>query len=158
MGKVVEVEELEQIRKTLGQQHKKVVFTNGCFDILHRGHLEYLLKSKALGDALIVGVNTDDSVRRIKGTKRPIIPQGDRTFIVAHLSPVDYVCLFEEDTPLALISAIVTDVLVKGADWNINEIVGKDVVERVGGKVETIDFVPNRSTSMIIEQILDRFS
>src|SRR5258706_4964272 len=158
MGKIVDSTTLEQIRKDLRRQGKRVVFTNGCFDILHRGHLEYLLKAKALGDVLIVGVNTDGSIRRIKGEKRPIIPQDDRSFIVACLSPVDYVCLFDEDTPLQLITAIVPDVLVKGEDWNIDEIVGKDVVEKAGGKVETISFVPHRSTSIIIERILDRLS
>jgi len=158
MGKIVQPEELKKIRAQLQSERKKVVFTNGCFDILHRGHLEYLLKSKALGDVLVVGINTDNSMRRIKGPRRPIIPQDDRAFIVAHLSPVDYVCLFDEDTPLALISSLLPDILVKGADWNLDGIVGKDIVEGAGGRVTTIDLVPNHSTSSIIEQIVGLFS
>ncbi|MBI5214672.1 MAG: D-glycero-beta-D-manno-heptose 1-phosphate adenylyltransferase [Ignavibacteriae bacterium] len=157
MGKLVTLPELLEIRKTAKSQKKTVVFTNGCYDIIHRGHLEYFLKAKALGDFLVVGVNTDDSVRRIKGEKRPIVPDEDRAFIVANLSPVDYVCLFSEDTPFNLIQALVPDVLVKGADWKVDDIVGKDIVERVGGKVSTIEFVPTKSTSNIIEEILRRY-
>jgi rfaE bifunctional protein nucleotidyltransferase chain/domain len=157
-GAVVELNEMKRIRESLHRQKKKIVFTNGCFDIIHRGHIEYLLKAKALGDVLVVGLNTDESVRRIKGEGRPIVTQDDRAFVLANLLPVDYVCPFAEDTPLSLITAIVPDILVKGADWKIDDIVGKDVVELAGGKVETIDFVPNRSTSGIIERILERFS
>lgn len=158
MGSVVGVEKIKSERERLRQQKKKVVFTNGCFDIIHRGHIEYLTKSKALGDILIVGINTDASVRRIKGEQRPIVQEDDRAFVLANLVPVDYVCTFDEDTPLSLITAITPDILVKGADWNINDIVGKDVVEHSGGRVATIDFIPNRSTSNIIERILERFS
>jgi D-beta-D-heptose 7-phosphate kinase/D-beta-D-heptose 1-phosphate adenosyltransferase len=158
MGSVLSVEKITSERERFRQQKKKVVFTNGCFDIIHRGHIEYLTKSKALGDILIVGINTDASVRRIKGEQRPIVPEEDRAFVVANLTPVDYVCMFGEDTPLDLITAIIPDILVKGADWDINKIVGKDIVERAGGKVATIDFIPNRSTSNIIERILERFS
>jgi rfaE bifunctional protein nucleotidyltransferase chain/domain len=158
MGKIVSREELKQIRTTLRKQNKKIVFTNGCFDIVHRGHIEYLLKAKAIADVLIVGLNTDESVHRIKGPKRPITPLEDRAIIIANLVPVDYVCTFDEDTPLELIRAIMPDVLVKGADWNIHDVVGKDIVEQAGGKVASIDFVPNRSTTSIIERILERFS
>ena len=158
MGNVVELNELTTIRELLRQQKKKTVFTNGVFDIIHRGHVDYLEKAKALGDVLIVGLNTDASVKRIKGEKRPIVSEGDRAFVLSHLTPVDYVCLFPGDTPLALISIIIPDILVKGADWNIDSIVGREVVERAGGKVATIDFVPDRSTSGIIERILERFS
>ena len=157
MGKVLTIAELKSFREALREQKKKVVFTNGVFDIIHRGHVEYLVKSKALGDVLIVGVNTDASVRRIKGDKRPIVSEGDRAFVVANLSPVDYVCLFDEDTPLNLISAIVPDILVKGADWKVDDIVGKEVVEKAGGKVITIDFIPDRSTTSIIDRVLERF-
>lgn len=158
MGQVVGRDEMRSIRTHLRSQKKKVVFTNGVFDIIHRGHIEYLLKAKELGDALIIGLNTDASVRRLKGEKRPLVTQDDRAFILANLLPVDFVCMFEEDTPLELISAIVPDVLVKGADYKIADIVGHEVVERSGGKVETIEFIPNRSTSGIIEQVLERFS
>ncbi len=158
MGRVVDQSELQSIRNRLRSEKKKVVFTNGVFDIIHRGHVEYLLKAKSLGDILIIGLNTDASVRRLKGEKRPLVTQNDRAFILANLLPVDFVCMFEEDTPLELISRIVPDVLVKGADYKIADIVGRDVVEKSGGKVETIEFVPNRSTSGIIEQVLERFS
>ncbi|MBI1808140.1 MAG: D-glycero-beta-D-manno-heptose 1-phosphate adenylyltransferase [Ignavibacteria bacterium] len=158
MGIVVTLEELKTIRTSLRRQKKHVVFTNGVFDIIHRGHIEYLTKSKASGDTLVVGINSDESVRRIKGDQRPVVPQEDRAFVVANLTPVDYVCLFNEDTPLALISAIVPDVLVKGADWSIDKIVGREVVEQAGGKVATIEFVPDRSTTNIIERILQKYS
>lgn len=158
MGRVVSEEELSPILRELRHRKKKVVFTNGCFDIIHRGHIDYLTKSKAMGDTLIVGVNTDASVRKIKGSNRPIVGQEDRAYIVANISAVDYVCLFDEETPYQLITRIVPDVLVKGADWNKEEIVGKDVVERAGGAVVTIDVIPDQSTSSIIQRILDRFS
>jgi len=158
MGKVLNIHELKSVRETLRRQNKKVVFTNGVFDIIHRGHIEYLTKAKSLGDVLVVGVNTDSSVHRIKGDKRPIVSEEDRAYIVANLSPIDYVCLFGEDTPSDLISTIVPDILVKGADWNINEIVGKDVVEKSGGKVMIIDFIPDRSTTSIIDLIIERFA
>lgn len=158
MGNVIDLEPLKAERERLRRQKKKVVFTNGCFDIIHRGHIEYLSRSKALGDVLIVGVNTDRSVNRIKGPARPIVPEDDRAYIVANLSPVDYVCLFDQDTPFEVISSLVPDVLVKGADWKVDEIVGKDVVERSGGTVATIDFLPNHSTSAIIRTIVKRFS
>lgn len=158
MGRVVEPDMMAVIRTQLRAENKTLVFTNGVFDILHRGHVEYLLKARALGDALVVGLNTDASVRRIKGDTRPIIDERDRAFILAHILPVDYVCLFDEDTPLGLISRILPDILVKGADYNVEDIIGREAVELAGGRVATIDFVPDRSTSGIIELILERFS
>jgi D-beta-D-heptose 7-phosphate kinase/D-beta-D-heptose 1-phosphate adenosyltransferase len=137
----------------LKHEGKKIVFTNGVFDIVHRGHVEYLTKAKALGDVLFVGMNTDASVQRLKGPQRPVVPQDDRAFVLAALRVVDYVCLFDEDTPYNLIKAVVPDVLVKGSDWAIDSIVGKDIVEAAGGKVQTIDYVPNRSTTNIIQKI-----
>jgi len=157
MGKVINLDDLKGIRHALKLGKRKVVFTNGVFDIIHRGHIEYLSKAKALGDVLIVGVNSDKSVQRIKGDKRPIVSESDRAFIVSNLSPVDYVCLFNEDTPFNLISIVLPDVLVKGADWNVTEIVGKNIVEQEGGKVMTIEFVPDRSTTSIIDRIIERF-
>ena len=153
MGIVVTREQLVQTRGRLKADRKRVVFTNGCFDILHRGHIDYLAQSKALGDVLVVGVNSDDSVRRLKGPGRPIVSQDDRAAVVAALGAVDFVTVFSEDTPLELIQAVVPDVLVKGADWPLDKVVGKDVVERNGGNVRTVDFVPNRSTTSIIERI-----
>ena len=153
MGEVLTREQLLPIREKLRKAGKKVVFTNGCFDILHRGHIDYLSKAKSLGDVLVVGVNTDASVRRLKGPDRPVVDEADRALVLAALAVVDYVCLFGEDTPHELIQALVPDILVKGADWALDEIVGRDVVEASGGSVRTIEFLPNRSTSKIIEKI-----
>ena len=158
MGRIVSREELQSIRTGLRGQKKRVVFTNGVFDLIHRGHIDYLTKAKALGDVLIVGVNGDDSVRRIKGSNRPLVEETDRLFIVANLSPVDYACLFHEDTPFELIRQLTPDVLVKGADWSVKDIVGKDFVEAAGGTVAAIDLVPDHSTSRLIAKILERFS
>lgn len=153
MGNVVSLQELLVARKRIKNEGKRVVFTNGCFDILHRGHVEYLRKAKALGDVLVVGVNTDSSVRRIKGPDRPVIDESDRAFVLAAFASVDYVCLFNEDTPYELIRALVPDVLVKGADWAIEKVVGRDIVEAAGGSVQTIEFLPDRSTTGILERI-----
>lgn len=158
MGRVVTRAELSAARAELRRERKKAVFTNGVFDIIHRGHIEYLAKARAAGDALIVGLNSDASVRRIKGPKRPVVGEADRAFVLANLVPVDYVCLFDEDTPEALIRDIVPDILVKGADWKIDAIVGKDIVEKAGGRVAVIDFVPDRSTTSIIDRIVERFA
>jgi rfaE bifunctional protein nucleotidyltransferase chain/domain len=154
MGAVLMRNKLIEIRQQLKKTGKKVVFTNGCFDILHRGHVDYLSKARALGDILIVGVNTDASIKRLKGTNRPIVQEDDRAAVLAALAVVDYVCLFDEDTPHELIRALVPDILVKGADWSVSDIVGKDMVEAAGGAVHTIEFLPNRSTSNIIQKIL----
>jgi len=154
MGEILSRNDLIPIREQLKKAGKHVVFTNGCFDILHRGHVDYLSRAKAQGDVLIVGLNSDDSVKRLKGSNRPIVDEGDRAAIIAALAVVDYVCLFDEDTPYELIRALVPDILVKGADWSVNDIVGKDVVESAGGSVHTIEFLPNRSTSKIIQKII----
>jgi cytidyltransferase-related domain len=143
---------LELLEKVRGK--KKIVFTNGCFDILHAGHADYLNKAKSLGDILVVGINSDASVRRIKGEKRPILPQQMRAYLLDSLKPVDYVVIFEEDTPLELIKAIKPDVLVKGADWDLERIVGADFVLSYGGRVERIPFSFDISTSKVIERIL----
>ena len=152
------LEEIQAIRKDLKAQGKKVVFTNGCFDILHAGHVDYLQKAKECGDILILGLNSDSSVREIKGEKRPIVPEEERAYILSNLKSVDYVTLFDEPTPFELISAIIPDILVKGADWSIDKIVGRDVVESNGGEVKTIQFVNQVSTTNIIKTILERYS
>ena len=136
---------------------KSVVFTNGCFDIIHAGHVDYLAKAKECGDVLILGLNSDKSVRSIKGEKRPIVPESERAFILSNLKSVDYVTLFDEDTPFEIISAIIPDILVKGADWPIDQIVGRDIVESNGGVVKTIKFVNQVSTTNIIKTILERY-
>jgi len=150
---IVELKELlELLEKVRGK--KKIVFTNGCFDILHAGHADYLNKAKSLGDILVVGINSDASVRRIKGEKRPVLPQQMRAYLLDNLKPVDYVVIFEEDTPLELIKAIKPDVLVKGADWDLERIVGADFVLSYGGRVESIPFSFDISTSKVIERVL----
>ncbi len=158
MGKVYSLPELQKERTLWKQLRKRVVFTNGVFDILHRGHVEYLAAAKRLGDVLIIGVNSDESVKRIKGPLRPIVSESDRAYILSQLVCVDAACLFSEDTPFNLISTLVPDVLVKGADYALNDIVGRDVVERAGGTVQTIEFVPDKSTTGIVETIVSRFS
>ncbi len=148
---------MKEIRQQLKDKNKKVVFTNGCFDLIHAGHIDYLSKAKAFGDVLIIGLNSDASVKRIKGSERPILKETERGFIISNLKPVDYVVLFDEDTPKLLIEELLPDILVKGADWEIENIVGKDVVLANGGEVKTIEFVNDQSTSKIIKIIVDRF-
>ena len=132
----------------------RVVFTNGVFDVLHRGHVDYLARARALGDLLVVGVNTDASVRRLgKGGDRPINPQDDRAYVLAGLESVSCVTLFDEDTPRELIAALLPDVLVKGGDYTRETIIGADEVEAAGGRVETIPLVPGRSTTGILQRV-----
>ena len=131
----------------------RVVFTNGVFDILHRGHVEYLVAARALGDRLIVALNSDASVRRLKGPQRPVVSENDRSYILAALACVDAVTIFDEDTPAALIEAIVPDVLVKGGDYAPDQVVGRTVVEANGGSLVLIPFVSGRSTSTLIDRI-----
>jgi rfaE bifunctional protein nucleotidyltransferase chain/domain len=156
MGRVVTLKQLIVVRRRLKQAGRRVVFTNGTFDILHRGHVDYLTRARALGDVLVVGLNTDASIRRIKGRGRPINPQRDRATVLAALAAVDYVCLFADNTPGRMIRAVVPDVLVKGADWKTDQIVGKDVVEAHGGVVRRIRLTRGRSTTSMIERILER--
>ena len=151
------LEELLSILQEERKKGKKIVFTNGCFDIIHAGHVDYLERAKKLGDILVVGLNSDDSVKRIKGKKRPINPQEQRAKVLSSLKPVDYVVIFEEDTPEKLIKAIKPDVLVKGGDWPIEKIVGKEFVESYGGKVLTIPFTYNVSTTEIIKKIVELY-
>jgi D-beta-D-heptose 7-phosphate kinase/D-beta-D-heptose 1-phosphate adenosyltransferase len=135
---------------------KRVVFTNGCFDILHSGHIDLLRRARALGDALVVAINSDLSVARVKGPNRPIIPQSERAELLDGMEMVDFVCAFEEDTPLEAILHIQPDVLVKGADWTAN-IVGQAEVERWGGKVVALPLVDGCSTTGIIDRVLARY-
>ncbi len=132
----------------------RIVFTNGVYDLLHRGHVEYLEDARRLGDRLVVGVNADASVRRLKGPTRPIVPQDERAALVAALACVDLVLVFGDDTPLALIEAVAPDVLVKGADWAEDAIVGADIVKSRGGRVERIALREGLSTSTIVQRIL----
>lgn len=132
---------------------QKIVFTNGCFDVLHFGHVHYLLEARKLGDLLVVGLNCDDSVRRLKGPSRPINGEKERAFVLAALNCVDYVVLFEEDTPEELIKIVRPNILVKGGDYAIDQIVGADFVKRNGGTVTTLPFVEGYSSTQIIEQL-----
>lgn len=132
---------------------KKIVFTNGCFDLVHLGHVDYLAKAADLGDKLIVGLNSDKSTSRIKGPNRPITDERSRAFILASMSFVDAVVLFDEETPINLISLVKPDILVKGADYKIDQIVGSDIVIQNGGSVKTLDYLPGYSTTLIEEKI-----
>ncbi len=131
----------------------RLVFTNGCFDILHRGHVEYLHQARALGDALVVAVNSDASVERLKGPGRPVVPQGDRALVLASLESVDAVTLFHEDTPRSLIADLLPDVLVKGGDYTSDRVVGREEVEGAGGRVVIVPLIQGRSTSLILQQL-----
>ena len=145
---------VEQVRR-LQSSGKKIVFTNGCFDVLHPGHLDLLARARALGDALVVAINGDNSVKRLKGPNRPIFPEVERGEILSALDMVDYVCTFNEDTPLETILNIRPDILVKGADW-VDNIVGSKEVEGWGGKVVALPLVPGQSTTGVIERVLER--
>jgi D-beta-D-heptose 7-phosphate kinase/D-beta-D-heptose 1-phosphate adenosyltransferase len=150
-------EELLKIIQDLKIKGKRIVFTNGCFDLLHIGHIRYLEEAKTLGDVLIVGVNSNSSVRKLKGPERPILPVEERTEILSGLGCVDYITIFDELDPLNLISSLQPDVLVKGGDWTKEQVVGSEVVERSGGEVVIIPFVQGASTSNQIEIILKRY-
>ncbi|MBP1625274.1 MAG: cytidyltransferase-related domain [Acidobacteria bacterium] len=155
--KIKSLKEIVQLRPGLRESGKKLVFTNGCFDILHIGHVRYLNYARSLGDALVVGINSDRSVREIKGYPRPIMPEQERAEVLAALASVDFVFVFDDPTPQRVIDAIVPDVLVKGADWDIAEIVGRDTVESAGGIVLNVPLVQGSSTTDIIKKILERF-
>lgn len=131
----------------------RVVFTNGCFDLLHPGHVDYLARARALGDALVVGLNTDASVRRLKGPARPLVAEADRALVVAGLEAVDAVTLFDEDTPRELIAALLPDVLVKGGDYRLEDIVGREEVAAAGGETAVLPFRPGHSTSQLMHRI-----
>lgn len=149
--------DLQRIIEDLKKNGKRIVFTNGCFDLLHVGHIRYLEKGKSFGDVLVVGVNSDQSVRILKGPKRPILPEGERAEILSGLGCVDYITLFDEPTPLELISSLQPHILVKGGDWTKETTVGKEIVERSGGEVVIIPFIEGSSTSNLIETILKRY-
>jgi D-beta-D-heptose 7-phosphate kinase/D-beta-D-heptose 1-phosphate adenosyltransferase len=152
--KVTSAERLRPILDDARRDKKRIVFTNGCFDLLHIGHTRYLEAAKSLGDILIVGVNSDDSVRSLeKSPDRPIVPEAQRAEVLASLGCVDHVVIFREPDPLRLITALQPDVLVKGGDWAPDRIVGRDVVEQRGGVVKTIPLVPGMSTTSLIQRI-----
>ena len=154
--KIKERKKLSGIVEDLKAKGKRIVFTNGCFDLLHVGHVRYLEQAKALGDILIVGINSDRSVQALKGPLRPILPVEDRAEILSGLGCIDYITVFDEPTPLELITLLKPQVLVKGGDWTKDEVVGSEVVESLGGKVVLLPFVEGSSTSNLIEAILKR--
>jgi rfaE bifunctional protein nucleotidyltransferase chain/domain len=157
LEKIKTLAEIVRIRRRLRSEGKKLVFTNGCFDILHAGHVRYLNQARALGDALVLALNSDKSVRTLKGENRPIVSEQERAEVLAALACVDYLFVFDDLTPQRVIDAIVPDVLVKGADWGISEIVGRDTVEKAGGVVCNLPMVEGTSTTNIINTILSQF-
>jgi rfaE bifunctional protein nucleotidyltransferase chain/domain len=157
MGRVVDMEELLAIRREAKRHGKVFVFTNGCFDILHRGHVEILKKAGALGDLLVVAMNSDASVRRLKGERRPIVRQEDRAAVLAALASVDYVTIFEEDTPEVVIAGLKPDILVKGSDYAPGEVVGRVEVEDAGGRVVIVPLHGDLSTERMLREIARRY-
>lgn len=151
--KVINREQAFEIAEKAKKSGKKMVFSNGCFDIVHHGHVDYLSKAADFGDTLLIGLNTDDSVRRLKGKDRPLNPQNSRALLLAAMQFVDYVVSFDEDTPYELIKTVQPDILVKGNDYKAEDVVGYDVVTARGGDVKTVDLVDGFSTSGIIERI-----
>lgn len=143
--------------KALQQQGKKIVFTNGCFDILHAGHVDIFQQARNLGGALVVAVNSDISIKKIKGEKRPVVPQVQRMQVLAALEAIDYVVIFDEENPFKIIKEIQPDILVKGGDWPVETIMGREIVEKKGGKVLSIPLMEGISTTNIIEEVKKRF-
>jgi rfaE bifunctional protein nucleotidyltransferase chain/domain len=154
MAKIVTLKELSKVLDAHKTKGEKIVFTNGCFDIIHVGHVRYLREAKALGDILVVAMNSDLSIREIKGPNRPITPQTERADVLSELSSIDYVTVFDEPTPLKVIEEVKPDILVKGEDWKEDEIVGTDVVKAAGGSVVRIKLVEGASTTRVIERII----
>lgn len=155
--KIKNLKELKKIVFTFKNKGKKIIFTNGCFDLFHYGHIKYLEDAKGKGDILVVAINSDSSVRRIKGNKRPIINEQERLRTVAALESVNYAVLFSEDTPIKVIKSLKPDILVKGADWDEKDIVGRDFVLSYGGRVSTIKLVKGLSTTNLIKKIAKIF-
>lgn len=158
MQKVLDFPHLLEEVRSLKRNGHKIVFTNGCFDLLHPGHIAYLQAARQMGDVLIVGLNSDRSVKELKGAARPILTEVERGFILSGLESVSYITIFDESTPLNLIRSILPDVLVKGGDWGLSEIVGRKEVEDAGGKVVALPYEAGYSTSQIVERILKQNS
>jgi D-beta-D-heptose 7-phosphate kinase/D-beta-D-heptose 1-phosphate adenosyltransferase len=158
LNKIKTVQELRPLLEILRAAGKKIVFTNGCFDIIHTGHTRYLATARSFGDVLIVAANSDSSVRVIKGDKRPINPQAERAEVLAALESVDFVTIFDEPDPYRVIAELQPDVLVKGGDWPIEKIIGRDIVEARGGRVINVPYVEGSSTTGIIEKIVKTYT
>lgn len=157
MAEIMDLDNLVKERGRLRQEGKTVVFTNGCFDLMHPGHVRYLKQARGLGDALVVALNSDRSVRELKGPGRPILNEAERAEVVSALGCVDYVTVFDEPTPRELIAALLPDVLVKGGDWGVESIVGREEVEAASGRVLSLPFVEGCSTTEVISRIVSRF-
>jgi len=163
MNKILSRKELKERVAALKREKKRIIFTNGCFDILHIGHVKYLEQAKELGDILVLGLNSDLSVRSIKGPLRPVVPEDERAYLLASLEVVDYVTIFDEDTPLALIEYVEPDILVKGGDWSQDAVVGRESVEKRGGRVVIVPQFSGTgaehpaSTTSVIDRILDAY-
>lgn len=154
MGQILSLDELRQVREELRRAGRRVVFTNGCFDLLHPGHVRYLQQARAIGDALIVALNSDRAVRALKGSSRPILNEDERAEVMAALGCVDYVIIFDDVSPRETIAALLPDVLVKGGDWSVDQIIGREEVEAAGGEVLNLPFVEGVSTTDVISRIL----
>ena len=154
--KIITVQEFKKRLISLRRQGRSIAFTNGCFDLMHKGHVTYLQQAKKDSRVLIVGLNSDQSIRSIKGPFRPIVDEKSRAAVLAALESVDFVVIFNEDTPYQLIASVQPDVLIKGADWKGKEVVGSDIVRARGGKVRLINYVPNRSSTNIIGMVLTK--
>jgi D-beta-D-heptose 7-phosphate kinase/D-beta-D-heptose 1-phosphate adenosyltransferase len=154
MSKIIDREALIAQRQRCRERGRRVVFTNGCFDLIHPGHVRFLQEARSLGDVLIVAINSDSSTRRLKGPSRPVLNQQERCEVLAALEAVDYVTIFDEPTPRELIAALLPDVLVKGGDWRLDQIVGREEVETAGGKVYSLPYAQGYSTTTIIDRIL----
>ena len=157
-GKILSIDEMRLERARLRAEDKRLVFTNGCFDILHVGHVRYLQRARELGDALLVAINSDRSVRELKGAGRPVMNEQERAELLAALSAVDYVTIFDDISPRSLIAELLPDVLVKGGDYNLDEIHGREEVERAGGRVLSLPFIEGASTSSLIDRLKARKS
>src|SRR5262245_58681519 len=157
MARILSLDELCAEREELKHRRKRVVFTNGCFDLLHPGHVRYLEQARALGDCLILALNSDRSVRELKGEKRPILNETERAEVMAALRCVDYVMIFDDPTPQRIIAGLSPDILVKGGDWPLDAIVGREDVEAAGGRVLSLPFVQGSSTTDVIDRIVERY-
>ena len=157
MAEIISINKIDAVCSNLKKDGKVIIFTNGCFDIVHAGHIDYMNKAKKLGDVLIVGVNSDTSVKRIKGRTRPIVDLDNRLRLLQGFSVIDYLCVFDDDTPLELIKKVKPNILVKGEDWKDKGVVGEDFVKTYGGSVELIGLLPGISTSIIIDKILKAY-
>jgi rfaE bifunctional protein nucleotidyltransferase chain/domain len=156
MTKILSIDQMLLERERLGREGKRVVFTNGCFDLLHPGHVRFLDQAKSLGDILIIAINSDRSVKKLKGPDRPILTENERAEVLAALSSVDYLTIFDELTPLHLISILLPDILVKGGDWSVDQIVGRNEVEAAGGQVISLPYSEGYSTSDLLERIWNK--